>query len=336
MEKVTESQAQDSVFKQKKKFEMGEKYQYNQTNFWLLQKIIEKVSGEKIEDFITKNQFEGEAKDIFFSSNSKEIVMNRVTPYFPFETGAIQIDHSALKGRYMFAANGLNITTDQFVKWDQRLRNNELIREETRQEMWKTFPYSNSNKIFTYGWDKRMINEHDSFGFSGSLITAYRTFPMDDMSIVFLSNGLGNYYNIENIINHIASLVDEDIVDDQNTAFETFSQAIVDGDEKTLNTQFLKLKKENEFKNMNLEVALNDVGYQLINQKRMRKALQTFIFNTKKHPKSANAFDSLGEVYLMLSDFDLAEKNYVKAVNLGGTKGNAKMMLNQIKQTKKN
>jgi cytochrome c-type biogenesis protein CcmH/NrfG len=87
---------------------------------------------------------------------------------------------------------------------------------------------------------------------------------------------------------------------------------------------------------MNLEVALNDVGYQLINQKRMRKALQTFTFNTKKHPKSANAYDSLGEVYLMLNDFDLAEKNYEKAVNLGGTKGNAKMMLNQIKQTKKN
>lgn len=334
--KLTESQVKDTVFKINKIAGLGETYQYNQTNFWLLQLIIEKVTGEQMEDFILKNQFENERQNVFFSSNSKEIIKNRVTAYFPFETGTIQIDHPSLIGRYMFAANGLNITLDEFVKWDQKLRNNQLIRKETKERMWKTFSYSNSNRLFAYSWDKRIVNGHDSFGFSGSLITAYRVFPKDDLSIVFLSNGLGNYYNIENIINHIASLIDEDIQDFQNTAFETLSQAIVDGDEKILNQQFQKLKSQSQSRKINLETALNDLGYQLINQKRMEKAVQVFRLNTQKHPTSANTFDSLGEVYLMINDFDSAEKNYQKAIALGGTNGNAKNMLEQIKQTKKN
>ncbi len=336
MSKLTEEEAKNLIFKEKKTAGLGEKYEYNQTNFWLLQLIIEKASGEKLEDFISKNQFKNEKKKVFFSSNSKRIIEHRVSAYFPFETGTIQISHPTLKGRYMFAANGLNITLEEFIKWDQRFRNNELIREETKDRMWSVFSYTNSNKQFTYGWNKRVINDHNSYGFSGSLITAYRIFPEDDLSIIFLSNGLGNYYNIENIINHIVSLVDKNITDYQNKAFELFSQAIVDGNVSTLNKQFLELKRQGESANMNLEAAINDVGYQLVNQKRMQKAVEVFRFNTEKYPKSANAFDSLGEVYLMLNDMDMAEKHYKRAVALGGTNGNAKNMLEQIKQTKKN
>jgi len=333
---MTERQARDTVFKQPLKSKMGEVYQYNQTNFWLLQKIIEKVSNETLEDFILKSQFEGEKGTVFFSSNSKAIVTHRVTPYFPFATGRIQIDHSTVKGRYMFAANGLNITLDAFVKWDQRLRKNELISEESKEKMWQTFNYSNSQKLFAFGWDKRVLNNHDSFGFSGSLITAYRVFPDDDISVIFLSNGLGNYYNIENAINFIASMVNLDVQDYQNTAFEEFSQTIIERGIKAMNQTFRDLSNHEDSEKMNLEAAINDVGYQLINQRRMQKALEVFQFNTEKFPKSANAFDSLGEVYMMLNDFDLAAQNYQKAIDLGGTNGNAKRMLQQIQQIKKN
>lgn len=336
MHAIDEEQARDTVFQQQMKSDIGEVYQYNQTNFWLLQKIIEHASQETLEEFIAKNQFDDERKHVFFSSNSKEIVLHRVTPYFPFETGTIQIDHSTIKGRYMLAANGLNITLKEFVQWDQRLRNNQLLKEETKEKMFQTFPYTKSNKLFTYGWDKRMLNNHESYGFSGSLITAYRVFPQDDLSIIFLSNGLGNYYNIENIINYIASLVDDDIINHQNNAFETLSQSIVDGDKGELNRSFSTLVKKHDAGKINLEVALNDVGYQLINQRRLEKALAAFQLNTKKFPKSANTFDSLGEIYLMLNDLELAERNYKKAIALGGTQGNAKTMLDRIQQTKKN
>lgn len=332
LEKLTEDRAKELVFNKGKLFGLGEKYAYNQTNFWLLQRIIEEVTGEALEDFVLKNQFAGEKEQVFFSSDSEEIVVNRVTPYFPFETGTIKINHSKLPGRYMFAANGLNITMDAFIEWDKKLNANELISKESKEKMWTLFPYKGSDKRFAYGWDKRMVNGHDSYGFSGSLITAYRVFPKDNMSIILLSNGLGNYYNIENIINHIASIMDEDIVDPNNQFFESLIQPIVEKGVVDFEKSFGVLKNEKKLEEPLLEGLVNAVGYQLINQKRMKKAIDVFTFNTQEFPDSANAFDSLAEAYYKNSQRDLAIKNYEKAIELGGTNGNAKKMLAQIKK----
>ncbi|MDT7833405.1 serine hydrolase [Flavobacteriaceae bacterium S356] len=332
MEKLTEKEAKELVFSKEKLFDPGEKYAYNQTNFWLLQLIIEKVSGESLEDFIIKNQFDGANEEIFFSSNSKEIVPNRVTPYFPFETGTIQIDHSSLKGRYMFAANGLNITINAFIDWDKKLKSGELINKETLDEMWEVFSYTASNKRFVYGWDKHIVNRHDSYGFSGSLVTAYRIFPDDNLSIIFLSNGLGNYYNIENIIDHIASIINSDIVNVANKAFETLLQVSVEDDINAFETVYVHLKNKEEYAQLNFENLVNDVGYQLINQKRIEKAIQVFTFNTQQFPSSANAFDSLGESYYRDYQNKKALVNYKKAIELGGTNGNARKMLALIKK----
>ena len=330
LDKLTEQQAKKLVFEEQLSFKKGEQYKYNQTNFWLLQKIIENITKQKMIDFILENQFENERKNVFFSSNSKKIILNRVTPYFYFENGTIQIDHPSLVGDYLVAANGLNITLEEFIKWHKRLKNNRLLKLETKKKMWQTFNYSKSDKIFAFGWNKTSINNHISYGFSGSYVTAYRIFPDDDLSIVFFANGLGNYFNIENIINHIASLVDDDIVDINNLAFEKLSQAIVDKGKEGFQKEYTSLQKDIKFKGINFQNIVNDVGYQLINQKRMDKAIDVFQFNTFKNPNSANTFDSLGEAYFKVKNFRLAIENYKKAIDLGGTNGNAKRMLKII------
>lgn len=46
-----------------------------------------------------------------------------------------------------------------------------------------------------------------------------------------------------------------------------------------------------------------------------------------KFPATADAYDCLGEAYLENKQYDLALKNYEKAAELGGTNGNAKMMI---------
>ena len=332
LEKLTEVEVKKLVFQENIQFNKGEKYDYNQTNFWLLQKIIEKVSGETFSNFILKNQFDNAQKNVFFSSNSKEIVKNRVTAYFPFRTGTIEIDHPTLVGNYMLAANGLNITLEEFLKWDKKLKTNQLLKQETKEKMWEMFSYSKSDKIFTNGWDKRVVNSHNSYGFSGSLVTAYRIFPNDKLSIIFLGNGLGNYFNIENIINHIASLLDEDIVDLNNRVFEKLLQPIVDADIHQFKKAFNDLWNNENFININFEQQINAVGYQLMNQRRMEKAIDVLAFNSLQFPKSANAFDSLAEAYYRNNNDSLAAKNYKIAINLGGTNGNAKQMLARLKK----
>lgn len=62
------------------------------------------------------------------------------------------------------------------------------------------------------------------------------------------------------------------------------------------------------------EAQLNAYGYQLLNQKRNSEALAIFVRNTKEHPDSWNAWDSLGEAYAATGDKVQAATNYRKAL----------------------
>ncbi|APZ47360.1 hypothetical protein BW723_14190 [Polaribacter reichenbachii] len=311
---LTEEQAKNKVFKQDFKFEPGEKYDYNQTGFWILQKIIENVTDEILADYILKNQFNF-GKNTFFSSDSRDIVLNRVTPYFPFEKGTLMIDHPYLQGSYAHSKNGLNITLDEFINWDKKLTKDEILDKESMNVMWQSFPFTKSNKSFTYGWDKIMVNNYESYGFSGSLCTAYRIFPEKNLSIIFLTNGLTKWYNIDNIVNHIASLVDRDILDINNLAFETVLRATYENEDFSSNYQVIK--NNPIFENNNFEAHLNDVGYfWLLGLNNSKKAIRVFELNTKEFPKSWNTFDSLADAYEKNGNFEKAIFNYLKAINL--------------------
>lgn len=64
------------------------------------------------------------------------------------------------------------------------------------------------------------------------------------------------------------------------------------------------------------EPELNAYGYQLIGQGQVDKAIEIFIVNTERNPKSANAFDSLGEAYATKGDKTNAVKNFKKSLSL--------------------
>ena len=53
---------------------------------------------------------------------------------------------------------------------------------------------------------------------------------------------------------------------------------------------------------MATENELNLYAYQLLNGGQQDKAIEMFILNTQRHPKSANVWDSLGEGYAIKGD----------------------------------
>jgi tetratricopeptide (TPR) repeat protein len=64
------------------------------------------------------------------------------------------------------------------------------------------------------------------------------------------------------------------------------------------------------------EVELNNYGYQLLNQGQADKAIEILTLNTQRFPKSANAWDSLGEAYALKGDKENAVKNFKKSIAL--------------------
>lgn len=78
------------------------------------------------------------------------------------------------------------------------------------------------------------------------------------------------------------------------------------------------------------ENEINSVGYSFIKND-IKKALLFFELNVTNYPTSSNAFDSLGEVYMLLGDKKNAVKSYRKAFELDSGNENALKMIQRLK-----
>jgi len=65
------------------------------------------------------------------------------------------------------------------------------------------------------------------------------------------------------------------------------------------------------------ERAMNNLGYQLLADKKVAEAIVVFKRNVELYPVSANVYDSLADGYEADSKLDLATKNAQKAVEVG-------------------
>jgi CubicO group peptidase (beta-lactamase class C family) len=78
------------------------------------------------------------------------------------------------------------------------------------------------------------------------------------------------------------------------------------------------------------EATLNQAGYILLGSKKMGDAILVFRKNVDLHADSWNAYDSLGEAYMTNGDKELAVKNYRKSVQLKPTNENGLAALRKL------
>lgn len=219
--------------KEKMEFETGTDYRYNQTNYMLIAMIIEKVTGEKFEDYILKNQFSDSGNQVVFSSNSIEKIPNRIVKYI-YNKNTHQYDKSTfVEGRRAHAANGLAISLPAFLQWSIHLSKNDFLKPATRELMWKPFEYKNKEITFTHGWDTDTFNNIRSYNFSGGNVSAYRIFPDRNLAIIVMSSGYKNFAVFYPVINQIAGMMDKRMLNPYMVAEEyTRSEPIVHPDLK--------------------------------------------------------------------------------------------------------
>jgi hypothetical protein len=78
------------------------------------------------------------------------------------------------------------------------------------------------------------------------------------------------------------------------------------------------------------EDQLNNLGYRLLEHKRFEQAIEVFKVNAAEYPRSSNAYDSLGEAYMLVGQRDLALANYQKSLALDPRNENARAMLEKL------
>jgi len=116
----------------------------------------------------------------------------------------------------------------------------------------------------------------------------------------------------------------EQIRTPQTQLIEIFSENTFE----TAVNQFKKLRLK--YPDYNFEDDLNNFGYNLFNKKLTDLSVQIFALNCSEYPASANAFDSLGEIYEAIGQLGPAKENYLNSLELTPKNENATQMLVKI------
>ncbi|TYP99537.1 CubicO group peptidase (beta-lactamase class C family) [Tenacibaculum adriaticum] len=311
-------------------FEKGYRHEYNQTNFWFLKLIIEKVANQKFEDFIKENQFNEDSHQVFYASNSLVAIPNRVSKYqFNKEYNAYEIS-TFNAGSRSIAGNGLNINLNTLLKWNSKLDQNYFINQETKIKMLTPYDFNNQDTSFGYSWGIFGPQGKQYYGFSGGGVSALMKFLDKDLTIIILSNGFKNRPVISNTITYISGLSDTTLVRKDRMLNEDVRLAFMLNNYNDALQIYKQKKLEN--KKVSFERALNEIGYYYLSNNQLNNAISIFRLLTEEHSNSSNAFDSLAEAYFIKKQYGLAKQNYKKSLVLNPENDNAEKMLAEIEK----
>jgi D-alanyl-D-alanine carboxypeptidase len=175
-------------------FEPGSRWAYNNSGYYLLGMVIEKVTGEPYDAHLRSAQFEPLGLTQTLYCHERPIVPHRVEGY-GVEDGTI-INAAPLSMNAPGAAGALCSTARDLVRWTRALAAGRVVSEDSYHAM--TAPTSltaGGTQAYGYGLIPSQIGGHDAISHGGG-INGFNSFmshiPAQDLTIVVLANGPTN------------------------------------------------------------------------------------------------------------------------------------------------
>ena len=134
MQPTTAQQIVDRWAKKPLDFEPGTKWQYSNTNFVIAGEIVEKVSGEKLMDFLGEHIFRPLGMKSVWNSDEVKLTSPDATPYVRNALGPLRLAPKEGRG-WMFAAGELAMTAHDLALWDESLIAGTVLKPESYREM---------------------------------------------------------------------------------------------------------------------------------------------------------------------------------------------------------
>ena len=183
------------VAKEPLEFQPGEKWNYNNTGYFLLGMLIEKVTGKPYGDFMDERVFKPLDMTHTRINDLRAIIPNRAHGY--------DWDGKELKnGEYVsptqpFAAGMLVSTVNDLMKWDASLARQTLLDEPSLERMWKATLLNSSEEAgYGFGWETSKVNGHRRVSHGGGIpgfSTELSRFPDDKLTVIVLTNAEGGH-----------------------------------------------------------------------------------------------------------------------------------------------
>lgn len=214
---------QDSAWVKVKKlplqYEAGEKFSYNATNYYILQRIIEKCSLTKFENFVRKNQFDVVGMKQIYYGNSYDVIENKCPTYSFYTQDKVTNEYikgTKLRETYeefpskMITDAGAFITAEEMAKWIIGLQSGKFLKNNKKIDvMWEPVKLNNGTydgfggilNAYALGWPVINRENHKAVAPLGGGRAAFIIYPKDKLTIILFTNltGIGPSEIIEKI-----------------------------------------------------------------------------------------------------------------------------------------
>jgi CubicO group peptidase (beta-lactamase class C family) len=204
----------EKVQKLPNEFAVGEQFSYNQTNYTLLKKAIERVTGLSFEEFVKKEQFEKArmpkiAKYSF--GDFYDLTPHAARGYTYFVNGSLSNINPEIFPAMTRAAAGMQSTAIDIANWLLALQNLQLLKKkESLNEMWTASKLKNGETAgfgdllngYGIGWLTVNRQNRPAVASVGGGRNALFVYPKEQLAIVILTNLQGA--SPENFIDKIA------------------------------------------------------------------------------------------------------------------------------------
>lgn len=316
-------------------FKPGEKFSYNQTNGYLLGKIINKLSGMPFNEMFIEKQFQPADMPNTVFGDSRDVIPN-FTPTYSYKLflDGQKLNQERLVNNYVEfpyfrrTSSGLNSTAEDMAKWVIALQSGKLLKSEaTINTMWSPNTFNDGTPTtWALGWGlAKFRKKHKAIGMSGGIRSAFLIYPDDDLAVIVLTNLTGA--SPEDFLEELAGVYNPEILNADPITFLRKNLRKV-GFEKAIEITNEEKKKNPEF--MPNEFEMNEWAYRMMAKNQLKEALEIFKLNLYLYPNSSNAYDSYGEILLKTGNKEEAIKNYQKSVELNPNNEGGKKILKEI------
>ena len=309
----------------------GSRFEYANAGYILLAAIVEYVSGQAFEQFLSQYLFKpaGMINTGYTRPEWMEHQLAHGYYYSVAEKGWIDWgttpDQWGPEGVswYGIGKGDIQSTVEDLFRWHQALQLDEILKDELRVLYETPFVPENSagTSHYAYGW-AIMESERGSKvvthnGSNGLFFADFIRFVEDDVVIIYLTNA-ALPTAIDDVTRNISRMVFE----------PTYEPKVVSKISYELIFEFIKENKPDKIGALPgyLEQKLgskledrrvfNQIGYQLLKEQRCDWSIALLQLNVQLFPNDGNLFDSLGEVAMGCGQNGLAVESFNRALEI--------------------
>jgi CubicO group peptidase (beta-lactamase class C family) len=327
-------------------FTPGERFSYSGEGFVYLQKVVEQVTGKKLNDYMNEAVF----VPLGMTSSSyvwaKEYDARTATGH-----DADGQPEEKWKPQEANAASSLQTTAGDYARFVEAVLNGNGVKPATLQDLEKPqiavdpactnctdrVPGQLSKELFWgLGLGIQETKDGESlwhWGDNGSFKAYVVAYPKQKIGVVMFLNG-ENGLAIRDKLVRMALGGEQPAFawakyDQYDSAAMRFASAVRDKGAAAAIEEFHPALVDGSIS----EESINSLGYRVFyGMKKPAQALRIFQLNVELHPNSWNAYDSLGEMYAKNGQKDLAIENYQKSLDLNPKNDGAVKMLADLRK----